>query len=59
MAKAKDERIAVVAGTRIFYAGDYFNPGAVVHMRPEEASDYVALRQARLATPEEAKSARA
>jgi len=56
MAKKKDdERVAVVMGTGLMrYEDRQLRVGDVVRMTKRDAADYIALRMARYATPDEA-----
>lgn len=58
MAKAKDDRVAVVAGTIVFYEGVYHDPGAVIYMRPDDADDALAMAHVRAPRDGELKRAR-
>lgn len=59
VAKAKDERVAVITGTPMFYEGRQFIVGELAYMTREHADDYIALRHVRPAEPDELKRKRA
>lgn len=52
-AKAKDDRVPVIAGQMLCYDGAWRKPGELVLMTPGDAATALAMRQVREPRPDE------